>query len=66
VEERYGLRLVLQYLFYLLFPVLKIVAELHYDVEQEGNCFDGKNLVLLERVQGACLALYKRWLEYAG
>jgi len=77
VADRYGQPLVLPEQFYLLFPGrknvaelaamgLREIAELHYDVDQEGNCFDGKNLVLLERVQGACLALYKRWLEYAG
>jgi len=77
VEDKYSQPVILPEQFYLIFPGRKDtleltkmdlggLAELYYDVDYEGNSFDGKNLVLLEHVQGACLALYKRWLEYAG
>ena len=74
VEDEFGQPIVMRDQFCLIFPRRKDCSELdkyglskmdevYYDVDWNGYCFYGNNLVLLEKVQGGCLAIYNRWLE---
>lgn len=77
VTDKFGVPLILKDQFFLVFPGrsgweeldkigLAGLDEVYYDVNFSGRSFNGENLVLLDRVQGGCLAVYWRWLQHAG
>lgn len=77
LTDKFGAPLIIKDQFFLIFPSrsgweeldkigLAGLDEVYYDVDFSGRSFDGENLVLLDRVQGGCLAVYWRWLQHAG
>lgn len=70
VCDRYGEPLILPDQFCLIFPEtqdiknlenmkLSDIEEIYYDLDYKGKSPNGHDLVLLDNIQGACLALYK-------
>lgn len=76
VTDRFDTPLIIKDQFLLVFPGRSDMGELvkmdlagldevYYDIDRYGRSFNGENLILLDIVQGGCLAVYRRWLEHA-
>lgn len=74
VVDKYEAPLIIPNQFYIVMPKMKDVAglkerglygidEIYYDVDYNGQSTNGKDLAMLDRIQGACMAFYIKWMK---
>lgn len=77
IEDAYDVPIKIPKQFCLIFPVvpdkkplknmgIADIEEIYYDVDFEGKSKNGKRLILLDKVQGACISLFEKIMNPEG